>query len=200
MPAPMPATPLSPTGDSGGPASGPLPSAGELAGSDPVPARGKSLLRGLKMRADKRGLSESIAALGLALETRGVSFHFLADAFPDAFDQIGGDHFEMSSAGFNILVAYMVDLTAGGAGEAVVVFKPTQRYRDLMAAAATRLEFDIVDVHGWPVLSVGSGTSTVSEAAGESIPGGGAAKSPDAGGVLANIAVDAIRRQTRRGL
>lgn len=169
-PSPLPAGAIGSSNVDGG---DPLPSAARLASAGK--ARGKSPLHGINLRTDKRGLSESIAALGRAFETREASGQIVADFFPEVFHRVGDDCWEFSDQRLDLLFVVRGHIPTPGAGELVMLVQPSERYGEMMAAIARDLKLEIVDVHGWPVLSVGVGTSTVSEAAGESIPGGGAA-------------------------
>lgn len=56
--------------------------------------------------------------------------------------------------------------------DCAVCFLPGERYREFVAAIAGEWNLQVVDRHGWPVLSVASGPATVADAAGESILGG----------------------------
>lgn len=69
----------------------------------------------------------------------------------------------------------MIDMPALGADQIGFIVKPSDRYLELVTAIAgdrdnaRNLDF----VQGWPVLSVESHASTVAEAAGAAISGGG---------------------------
>ncbi|MAW99547.1 MAG: hypothetical protein CMN72_07840 [Sphingomonas sp.] len=78
----------------------------------------------------------------------------------------------------DLIVSKAVDAPAAGAGKLEAIkFDPSDRYLELCAALAGSGHANIVSVdHGWPILSLGSGNPSVTEAGGVSnAPGGGAA-------------------------
>lgn len=165
------------------PASRPQPPSADTAArplpSDPpLASRGVTLLLAAYV---KNGVQESIDSLTRALETRDSALPFLADLFPDIFHGTADQGFEFCPRGGDVVFTVAVRFAAGLTGEATVSLKPSQRYREMLTALASHVEWHVVEVHDWPVLSVDPPNSTVSEAAGESIPGGGAA----AGGTAA---------------
>jgi hypothetical protein len=137
----------------------------------------------LGLGVESRGFDPSIGSLASALESRFSVRELVADRFPDIFYRLGGDDGrQLGLRGGDVLFTFGGRFAAGRAAEFTVLLKPSQRYRELVAAVAAHLQLDIVQVHDWPVLSVDGGTPTVSEAAGVSIPGSGAALSQGASG------------------
>jgi len=111
-----------------------------------------------------------------ALEVLRASDALRDRIVPDFGDLFGaecnGSLTDLSVDAGNLLRAETVFRAADGALE--LVLNPSDRYLDLMAAIARDGDLSCdLDFHGWPILSVAVGPTTVSEAGGESIPAGG---------------------------
>jgi len=119
----------------------------------------------------------SLNCLSWALDASQSAREFVADRFPQIFNRVvGGEDCELRIDSGDVLFTFGGHFPAGRAGELTILLKPSELYLELMAAVASHVQADVITVHGWPFLSVdGLTASTVSEAAGESIPGGGAA-------------------------
>ena len=123
------------------------------------------------MQASFASVFEHLAA------SRGAAEE-VARRFPAAFVHCGGDTFELADDAGDLLFAQMVDGPAFRAGKIdALKFDPSDRYLEAVAAiAALDGQVNVAFDHGWPILSVGDGSTTVTEAGGAaSIPGGGAA-------------------------
>ena len=153
------AAPL-PDRDTPAPADGPLPSRRSLA----------SRIVGIKLRVRGEDVLQSTKALAAALPRLDDPFDFLASSFPDLFHPTGDGGDEMCLRSSDVFFAPGCRIDAGESGDATLCLQPSQRYIDLVAAVADHLKLDMVKVHDWPVLSVDVSTTTVSEAAGVSIP------------------------------
>lgn len=107
----------------------------------------------------------SVAAVVVTLGDASESCARLSDEFAMAGDDTG-----------NLFVAKPVLNPAGGAlvAEGVKVH-PSDRYLELVAAIANEAKARVVfSDHGWPILSVGEGSPTVTEGevAAKRLPGG----------------------------
>lgn len=141
-------------------ADGPLPSRPDLA----------SRIVGIKLRVRDEDVLQSTKALAAALPRLDDPFDFLASGFADLFHLIGDDGDEMCLRSSDVVFAPGCNITTDGAGETTLFLHPSQRYVELVAAVAAHLKLDVIQIHDWPVLSVDVSTTTVSEAAGVSIP------------------------------
>jgi hypothetical protein len=112
-----------------------------------------------------------------ALRSRDVRDHvtgLLPDLFNDAGDGLihlaveASDFFRVQSAGVS---------TSGANHVLSFAAFPSERYLELFAAIAGQIDGSATSFsHGWPILSVVGGTSTVAEAGGvTTAPGGGLA-------------------------
>lgn len=124
------------------------------------------------------GFTQAVAMLAEGLRQLALS-DALGDGVADAaqaFVHLGAEgFFEIGKRGR----AGGCESVAARTGHATISFDPSERFRELVAAVAAKLNVEIIDVHGWPVLSLVSRTSNVAEA-GErdtrvALPGGGEA-------------------------
>lgn len=171
--APLPGAPSAPAAD------GPLRSDAAFASDSNVGAAAMSL--GLQVEG-AAAFGQSLAALAAALGSAASVRRLIAERFPDMFDCPGADGLEPRLGSGDVFFTLRGRLPAGRTDELTVFLEPSQRYAELVATIALCLELDVIQVHGWPILSVDVAVSTVSEAAGVSIPGSGAANAADAGG------------------
>ncbi len=119
-------------------------------------------------QAGAAAATEAFAALTRALVGRDLLEAF-ADR-PDGIIERDPDHPGKFRPGcIDSFFAPRCVPAAGGASGMVLLFEPAERFRELVAAVAREGDFEIIDIHGWPVLSL------VSDCA--SMAGGGAASS-----------------------
>jgi len=139
------------------------------------PVSSVSLRLGIDPQSSE-GFARAITALAERLEQVA-----LLDALPDgfaeaieAFVNLGGEAlFEFGKGG----LYSRRDRAACGAGHAFIGFDPSDRFREFVAAVASQLDAEIIDVHGWPVLALVGENSNVTGAG-----GGGESVTPSQGG------------------
>ncbi|WP_347271005.1 hypothetical protein [Rhizorhabdus histidinilytica] len=110
-----------------------------------------------------------------ALEAADGIRDSLLGAFPDMFEADGPDCLNLIAKVVDLLRLEHVFVSAGGAdGRYWFVATPGDRYAELVAAIADKRDLQIGKSHGWPILSLGGGTSSVADAGGETTaPGKG---------------------------
>lgn len=130
---------------------------------------------GLKVvPADSELIVSSFRSVCDALGTSELAREIVADGFPDLFDSTrGSDGCELEFKSSDSLFVCNFHMSALRADGLTLRLEPSERYLELVATVAGYLKLDIVDSHGWPVLSLAADTASVAEAAGESILGGG---------------------------
>jgi hypothetical protein len=102
------------------------------------------------------------AEVGFAASIRSIEEQFSKLAFPESlaerFPQLflcGADgSLDLLPGGGDLLVGYDQLPAAAGTGDLVFTLEPTELFRELMVALACDLKAVIVEVHGWPVLTV----------------------------------------------
>lgn len=115
--------------------------------------------------------ARSIDALVAAFRSLDGAANVFADLAPELFDVDAESGAYLSFGDGDGLFALRFSVAALRASNLTIRFDPSQRYLELVAAVAKQLDRNVVTVHGWPILSVDGGHSTVGEAAGESISG-----------------------------
>ena len=117
----------------------------------------------------RRAAAASFVSAFEVLDTSGAARDVVAKRFADVFDSLPGcDGAELSFESLNCFWAGKLNVAALGAGRATFSLEPTERYRELVSTIAGYVEVDIVDVHGWPMLSLVGDTASMTE-----LPGAG---------------------------
>ncbi len=107
----------------------------------------------------------------------------LADRFPTLLKQSGDHEFQLLTDSPDLFDGNMHGSIAAGTGLVRVRLQPGERYREFVAAIALDRDLNIVESHGWPILSPGveqMPSVTGSEAGLKAQPG--RASSPASGG------------------
>ena len=129
----------------------------------------------ITFHADTSGIVASLRSVFDVLLASGGALHTILEAFPDLFDtSTGSAGPDLVVENFHLFFGEAVCGPANGAYE--LIFNPSDRYLELVSAVAS--DADVAcnfDVHGWPILSVGGTSPTVTEAGGESISARGGA-------------------------
>lgn len=84
----------------------------------------------------------------------------IAERFPQLFLRGADGSLDLRPSAGDLLVGYDQVPAAAGTGDLTFTLEPTELFRELMAALASDLKAVIVELHGWPVLSVGARLET----------------------------------------
>lgn len=118
----------------------------------------------------------SLGAVFDVLATSRSAANRFSEAFPGVFDSDGAGGFNLSEDRLDLIIRETVAPPAGRTDNVQSLeLNPSDRYLETVAAiVASDGQLDAVFSHGWPILSVGSGSPTVTEAGGlTNAPGGG---------------------------
>lgn len=116
--------------------------------------------------------TESMTA-GLAALMQPEAF---LDRFPNLFQRDSAGLFDLTDNFGTVMFGNGACGAAARAGNGLISLQPSKLYREFMAAFALQSDFELIDIHGWPVLSLVSRVANVTEAGGVSnLSGGGAA-------------------------
>lgn len=123
----------------------------------------------LKLRTDlsRVALERSFRSVSNALDASDAARQVVADSFPDLFESGGaGESLQLTVEHSDRLWTCSLDVAAFRAGCATISLKPSERYRELVSTVAGYLELDLIDIHGWPILSLAGDTASLTEPAG----------------------------------
>lgn len=88
----------------------------------------------------------------------------LLDRFPGLFQRDLTGAFSLGEQFGDAIFASRRCGATIGAGHGLLALQPSELFREFMAAVAREINVEIVEVHGWPVLSLESRPSNVTEA------------------------------------
>lgn len=107
-------------------------------------------------------------AIDLGLETS------VLEGFPQLLDRALDGSINLVSGFADALLGRANLYVARGAVGAVLGFQPSELFREFVAAIARDVNVEVIEVHGWPVLSFVSRIPNVTDAGvAEKHPGGG---------------------------
>lgn len=78
----------------------------------------------------------------------------IAERFPQLFLSGADGGLDLRPSAGDLLVGYDQVSAAAGTGDLTFTLEPTELFRELVAALAGDIEAEVIEVHGWPVLSV----------------------------------------------
>lgn len=97
-------------------------------------------------------------AISLGLETS------ILEGFPELIDRSVDGSINLATGFADALLGRANLHVAGGAVGAVLGFQPSELFREFVSAIARDVNVEVVEVHGWPVLSFVSRIPNVTEA------------------------------------
>lgn len=121
----------------------------------------------------RKAILRSCAMVGRGLACLVQPEAFL-DRFPRLFQRDSGGVFDLADDFSAVLFGHGICGAAAGAGHGLLSMQPSELFGEFMAALALQGDFELIDVHGWPVLSLVGGSANLAEAGGVSnLSGGG---------------------------
>ena len=124
----------------------------------------------------REAMDASIRSVFNALFASGAICETLADRFPGIFQRDADNPGQLVIQGTDGILGNRHHFAASPAGHQAMFFDCSDEFLKLAATVAGEADLEITDVHGWPVLSLGSDPSSVAEAGGVGnlLSGGGA--------------------------
>lgn len=137
----------------------------------------------VRLVTDKSAADAAILSLRSvcdALEASDALRETIADRFPDIFERATSCSVDLIMNGHEGLIVHSADLCACNTNEILVCTSPTKRHRELVAAIAAERKLEVIESHGWPILSVGGvAVPTVADAGGVASLSGESSPSQD---------------------